>query len=306
MSAAPIAFLTRPLYLGKPWGGRRLEAELGRSDVPPGPIGEAWEASSLSGALTLVEGGPRAGETLEAVLGAPFPLLIKVLDAREDLSVQVHPDGRGGPAAKEEAWVALGEGGAVAVATGPVAPPADPAGWLGALPRTPLRGPRAVPPRAPSLVHVPAGSVHAILAGSLVWEVQTPVDLTWRLYDHGRLGLDGRPRALHTAEAAGVLGRGPEGLPGVAPDGLRLSGRRFGLRLEPPGAHRLGGALALFATAPARVTGPASTLPFDVPRGRTAVLSHQALAVESGGWVLLADGAPGEAAVGPTPGPRGP
>ena len=290
MSERPIAFLTRPVYVPKPWGGRRLATELARRGLPEGPIGEAWEASDLDEAPTRVDGGALDGARLSEALGRAFPLLAKVIDAREDLSVQVHPDGRDGPAAKEEAWVALGDGGAVAVglnadASGPGAAPRP---WLDRLERARLTGASNAPSRPPTLVHVPAGTVHAILAGSLVWEVQTPVDVTWRLDDYGRMGLDGRPRALHRSEAAGVLARGPEAPSGVEPGGLKLRGRRFGMTLLPPGTHQGLKACLAFLPAGGRFSGAGAASGFDVPAARTVVLTPRATAVTSPGWVFLA------------------
>lgn len=290
MSPRPIAFLTRPVYVPKPWGGRRLASDLARRDLPDGPIGEAWEASGLDGAQTRVAGGALDGAPLSEALGRSFPLLAKVIDAREDLSVQVHPDGRDGPAAKEEAWVALGDGGSVAVGLKPDARRHGGAErpWLDRLERARLSGARNDPARPPTLVHVPAGTVHAILAGSLVWEVQTPVDVTWRLDDYGRLGLDGQPRALHVAQAAGVLARGPEAPPGVKAGGLHLRGRRFSLTLLPPGTHQGLEACLAFLPAGGRFSGAGGEGAFDVPAARTVVLTPRATEVTSAGWVFLA------------------
>ena len=90
----------KPKYLSKPWGGRRLESDLGRL-LPDGKIGESWELAELPSHQSLVHTGPRKGQTLgqlwrSGILGGrakgAFPLLIKWLDTHERLSVQVHPD----------------------------------------------------------------------------------------------------------------------------------------------------------------------------------------------------------------------
>ena len=278
--------LLRPHYVAKPWGGRRLETVLGRTDLPAGPVGESWEVGSTDGWDAVVDGGPHDGETLGDLWGGTFPLLVKVLDAREDLSVQVHPDGRDGVPAKEEAWVALADGGEVAVGTvrGDALP--GPGGWLGRLGRTALRA--ATDDRAPSLLHVPPGTVHAILAGALVWEVQTPVQVTWRLDDHGRVGLDGRPRALHLEEARTLLARGGEPAGRLSADGRRLAGLRLTLEARPPGRWAsAGGHLVLFAPAGAALEVGVGE-PFPVPAGRTVVLPPGIEAVRSRGWVFAA------------------
>lgn len=285
---AVVACLVRPHYVGKPWGGRRLATDLGRRDLPEGPVGESWEVCDTDEQQSRVEGGPHDGRPLREVLGAPFPLLIKVLDAREDLSVQVHPDGRDGVPAKEEAWVALQEGGRVAAGLRPGARAADAATpWLERLVVRDLHGPGAGPGQPPTLVHVPAGTVHAVLAGSLVWEVQTPVDVTWRLDDHGRVGLDGRPRPLHLAEAAAVLARGPEGPGYVGTDGRCLVGHRFRVDLAPPGLTRRAAQVA-FLPAGGHVSGARGATRVEVPPGRSVVLLPAAHAVHSPGWMLLA------------------
>jgi mannose-6-phosphate isomerase len=283
-SELPVALEVTPHYVAKPWGGRRLETALGRTDLPAGPVGESWEVADTAQVTTRVATGPLAGRTLSEILGAPFPLLVKVIDAREDLSVQVHPDGRDGPAAKEEAWVALADGGAVAVGLDPRARAGVP--WLERLGRRTLVG--AGGARPPSLVHVPAGTVHAILAGSLVWEVQTPVDVTWRLDDFGRTGLDGRPRALHLVEAASVLARGPEARGREEGGGRSIVGKRFRLDLHPPGTSARGAACVAFFPGGGVVAGAAPGEDVAVAPGRSAVLTVRARALRSPGWVFTA------------------
>jgi mannose-6-phosphate isomerase len=282
-SALPVALLVTPHYVAKPWGGRRLESVLRRADLPAGPVGESWEIADTAEVTTRVEGGALDGRALGDVFGAPFPLLVKVIDAREDLSVQVHPDGRDGPAAKEEAWVALADGGAVAVGLNAHASANAP--WLERLERRTLAAAGA---RPPSLVHVPAGTVHAILAGSLVWEVQTPVDVTWRLDDYGRAGLDGRPRALHRQEAAAVLARGAEAPGRTDPAGRSVAGIRFRVDLFPPGTAPRGTACVAYFPAGGTVEGRAAEDSVAVPAGRSAVLTESAQQLRSTGWIFTA------------------
>ncbi|MHC5010776.1 MAG: type I phosphomannose isomerase catalytic subunit [Planctomycetota bacterium] len=274
------ALLTRPVYLLKPWGGRRMETELGRDDLPEGPVGESWDVSDLPEAETLVDGGPHDGRRLPDVLGRPFPLLVKVLDAHVDLSVQVHPDGEDGIEPKEECWVGLADGGHVATGRLDGGALPGPGEWLSRLERTPIRG------DPPSVVHVPPGTIHAILTGALVWEVQTPVDVTWRLDDYGRAGLDGKPRPLHLDEAASVLARGPAFEGRFDPDRRCVAGRWFRVWTHPAGRWGAVPGCVAFLRGGGRLDGPAGA--FEVPPGRSVVLTPGVLHAESDDWMLSA------------------
>lgn len=281
--AALPPLLVRPRYVVKPWGGRRLATELGRTDLPDGPIGESFEVYDTEDAPALIDGGALDGRPLTEALGRRFPLLLKVIDAREHLSVQLHPDGRDDAPPKDEAWIALGDGGSVAIAPPTCRPPDAGASWLDVMERVPLTGGDAVGDTSPTLVHIPPGTVHAILAGSLVFEVQNPVNITWRLDDYGRPGIDGKLRPLHLQEAAPVLARGamPKGT--VSEGGRRLEGTRFGIRLLAPGTHTLSGVAAVFCGRGGRLTQPAQE-PFEVPPGRTVVLTQPQAEIETAGW----------------------
>lgn len=200
--------LLDPVLVPKPWGGRRL-ADLGADLPADGTWGEAWLVADLDPAATVqpdpasrVRGGPDDGCSLadlvarrRADLLGPvadhdgrFPLLVKLLDAREHLSVQVHPpaslvDRFPGARLKTESWVVVrAEPDAVlflGLADG--ATPDRVRAALGTGDLVPLL--RRVPARAGDVVHVPAGMVHALGAGVVVAEVQTPSDTTWRLWD---------------------------------------------------------------------------------------------------------------------------
>jgi mannose-6-phosphate isomerase len=220
-----------PRLVEKPWGGRRL-ADLGR-DLPDGAlVGESWDVADLDATVTDVPDpvsrvavGPYAGSTLteliaqhgEALLGrtAPtaagrFPLLVKHLDARENLSVQVHPspavlDRLPGANLKTESWVVVhAEPGAelmLGVTDGVT--PEDFEAAFGTTDVVPMI--RRVPARVGDVHHVPAGLLHALGAGVVVAEPQTPSDTTYRLYDwtqeYGRA-----PRELHREQAMQCLG----------------------------------------------------------------------------------------------------
>lgn len=207
----------KPLFKPKPWGGRRL-AELFDKPLPgSGPIGESWEAVSLPGNESVVADGPLAGVPLATLvedwgrdlLGTAkladgrFPLLIKFLDARENLSLQVHPKPTGddnaawAPGIKHEAWYVLhADPGAemyigLADGVGPkeLAAAANTPAMAGLL--------KARTVAAGDCFYLPSGTPHALGGGIVVAEVQTPSDVTYRLYDWDRVGLDGHPRELH-------------------------------------------------------------------------------------------------------------
>lgn len=211
--------LLRPRYDEKVWGGRRLETVLGKGLPLDAAVGESLE----TGDAAVVRNGPLAGRTLgelarlegDALLGTrgrhasgdfgDFPLLVKFIDADDVLSLQVHPDDQGalslGKRGKTEAWYVVQAEPGAALITGfvdEVTVDEVRAGIEdGSLHRLLER--RTV--CAGDTLIVPAGTVHAIDAGILLYEIQQNSDVTFRLYDWGRLGLDGLPRDLHLDDA---------------------------------------------------------------------------------------------------------
>ena len=216
----------RPRYRESVWGGTRL-AELYHKPLPPGRrIGESFEVSALPGWDSLVASGPLQGRTLtslvgefeDELLGRPvweryggdFPLLIKLIDAQDDLSIQVHPDddharrnqlGRFG---KMEAWYVLhSDGGRVALGLKEGVGPRE---LRRAVEQGGVEDVVDFHPVAPGdVVCLPPGTVHALCRGVMVYEVQQSSDLTFRLYDYDRLGLDGQRRELHVESALEVI-----------------------------------------------------------------------------------------------------
>jgi mannose-6-phosphate isomerase len=213
----PLAF--HPIFKDRVWGGRNLERHYGKP-LPPGqPIGESWEISDRPGDASVVANGPLAGRDLHwlmeqhgaELLGTArsqqgrFPLLIKILDAEDKLSLQVHPPAsqaaalRGEP--KTEMWY-------LAAAT------PDACLYAGLrrgitraeFERRLVAGTVAecfhrLAVRAGDALFLPSGRVHAIGSGCLIFEVQQNSDTTYRVYDWGRVGLDGQPRAVHIRES---------------------------------------------------------------------------------------------------------
>ena len=207
----------KPFYQPALWGGHRLSEVFGRA-LPEGLIGESWELVELPERHSEVADGPLAGQKLgdlwrRGALGGqaagPFPFLLKWIDARQSLSVQVHPDeaacerlGQGRP--KAEAWyVAEADpepGGTLLIGHYPGLDAASlRQAVVGGTLKKWLYETR---PRPGDIFLLDAGTIHAIGAGLLLLEVQQPSDTTFRIYDFGRVGADGRPRALHLDEAA--------------------------------------------------------------------------------------------------------
>jgi mannose-6-phosphate isomerase len=202
------------------WGGRRLETSLGKVLPPEKPIGESWELSDLPEPdQSEVAAGPLKGTSLRQLveqdlrgLMGPvaldhgrFPLLVKYIDASQTLSIQVHPDeaaaARLGGRAKSEVWYVLDADPGAVIYLG-LHPGTGPEELRHALETGEVEGLVVqVPARPGTLLPVPPGTVHAIGAGILLAEVQQPSDTTYRVYDWGRVGLDGRPRQLHVDQA---------------------------------------------------------------------------------------------------------
>lgn len=211
-----------PALDAKPWGGQELE-RMGMR-LPPGEIiGEAH----LTGAAARINGGPFDGQTLGELVardpdgiagrlglaatgGKPvFPLLIKLIDANDVLSVQVHPGDEEanalGSVGKTEAWHVL----SAKVGAGLYLGLHDPAQFdeLTLLARAGGRTSallREIPARPQETVLIPAGTIHALGAGVLVYEIQQPSGITFRFDDWGRVGADGKPRELHIEESISV------------------------------------------------------------------------------------------------------
>ena len=219
----PLRF--HPCYFEKVWGGRKLETSLGRQFPPDAPIGESWEVSDHPHGRSVVANGPQAGATLREMIaryGADllgtrvfatdaetFPLLVKYIDAQDMLSVQVHPDDayaatHAGEAGKTEMWYVLSADPGACLIAGLCAgvtaeqfrdalAAGDPAQLL-----------HHMPVKTGDSIFIPSGRIHAIMPGLLVLEIQQSSDTTYRLYDWGRLGLDGKPRELHIEQAMAV------------------------------------------------------------------------------------------------------
>ena len=201
------------------WGGRRLEQLYGKALPPGATIGESWEIVDREDAESVVREGALRGATLHelwtqrrveivgpGLADAPrFPLLFKLLDAQDRLSVQVHPPAevaaRLGGEPKTEMWYFLdtrpGSDLYAGLKRGVTRASFERALAEGHVADTIHRRPS----RAGEAFFLPTGRVHAIGAGNVIFEVQQNSDTTYRVFDWHRLGLDGQPRKLHVAES---------------------------------------------------------------------------------------------------------
>lgn len=214
----PLVF--RPIFKERVWGGRELERLFNKKLPPNKLIGESWEISDRPGDESVVANGNFAGKTLRwlmenygsEILGHTrpaadnrFPILCKILDARDKLSLQVHPPAakaaelKGEP--KTEMWY--------------IADARPESELFVGLKRGVTRGQfeekiaagtvaecfHRAPVRAGDTMFLPSGRVHAIGAGLVIFEIQQNSDTTYRVFDWNRVGLDGKPRELHVAQS---------------------------------------------------------------------------------------------------------
>ena len=213
-------FAIEPKLVGAIWGGDALVKRFGKAGNPAEKLGESWECWDSN----QVSNGPLAGSTIANLrerLAADFlgnldttrifPVLTKIIDARDALSVQVHPDDayaqrvEGQPNGKTECWYVLdAQPGAELILGWNRDTSRDEYerrvkdGTLGELLRR-------VPVRAGQVFYLPAGTLHAIGAGIVIFETQQASDLTYRIFDWNRVDAAGKPRELHVQKAADVL-----------------------------------------------------------------------------------------------------
>ena len=221
----------KPVYQERVWGGRALESFLGRQLPGGSPIGESWEMVDRPEAQSVVANGPWAGQSLREVITAhtavimgpawprdrPFPILVKWLDCRERLSLQVHPPALiaaqlGGEPKTENWYIARAEPGAAVLAG--LKPGVDAARFRAALmDNTAESLVHRLPTAAEDSLLIHSGVMHAIDGGNLILEIQQNSDTTYRVYDWGRVGLDGKPRAMHVEQSMASLEANTAGAP---------------------------------------------------------------------------------------------
>lgn len=218
MPLAPILMTPAYRYGGlTPWGGDGLRRVFGK-EIPDDRTGESLEVSAIPGLESRDEKGTPLNELIERygerLTGKgfvhPFPLLLKLLDARDTLSVQVHPNNEyaaraEGKLGKTEAWhILAAEPGAelvYGVQPGATKEALMTASEKGAAVEGLLRRVKVKPGET---YYIPAGTVHAIGAGIILYEIQQSSDVTYRFYDWGRTDKNGNPRELHIQKAVDV------------------------------------------------------------------------------------------------------
>ncbi|MBV8074632.1 MAG: class I mannose-6-phosphate isomerase [Candidatus Eremiobacteraeota bacterium] len=303
------------------WGGDALVRSYGKNGDPKATLGETWECWDENA----VRGGAYDGKTLaelRALLGARlmgtldpnriFPVLTKIIDARQSLSVQVHPDDAYAqrvehqPFGKTECWVILAaEPGAELVL-----------GWTHATTREEYERRvndgtlgdilRRVKVKPNDAFYLPSGTLHAIGAGIQLFETQQASDLTYRIFDWNRVGPDGKPRQLHVEKAADVLNysagttSATDHLEYIADD-VRyetcIADPRFVVEKVVPGADavlRPDGEPIIFMTMDREMTLDVGGGQTDLPRWTTALIPAEIEAVR-----VLAE--PGDSALCVTP-----
>ena len=223
-SLYPLKF--RTIFKDKIWGGQKIKQVLNKDFSPLPNCGETWELSGVPGNISVVNNGPLAGKSLTELIatyqadllgkqvfekyGEQFPLLVKFIDANDDLSIQVHPDDelakkRHNSFGKTEMWYILQADEGASLITG-FNQPVDREKYVqqfetGKLTEILNREPVA----AEDLFFIPAGRVHTIGKGILLAEIQQTSDVTYRIYDFDRVDDKGQKRELHVEEALDAI-----------------------------------------------------------------------------------------------------
>lgn len=208
----------KPVFQEKIWGGNKLHTVFGY-DIPSDKVGECWAISAHPNGTCVVENGPYQGEKLDQLwqehpelFGNPttdvFPLLTKILDASDDLSVQVHPDDaygmkHEGELGKTECWYIIDAEPGAEIIYGHHAKTKDElkqmiesGDWEHLL--------RRIKVKKGDFFFVPSGTIHAIGKGIMILETQQSSDTTYRVYDYDRLDDQGHPRELHLQQSIDV------------------------------------------------------------------------------------------------------
>lgn len=234
--------LTPTLHV-KVWGGRKLGSDLGKDLPDDSPYGESWELHDTSTVKNGKHAGQQLGTLIEEhgayLLGSGFdpaeglPLLVKLLDATQWLSVQVHPNDEqakqleGDPRGKTEAWIILATEPDAKLVIG-VESGTSQEQMAAAIEDNTIEDMLVYATvQAGDVLYMPANTVHAIGPGIMLYEVQQSSNVTYRLYDWGRMGLDGNPRELHIEK--GVQVSNLDTLPDVAhpSDEMMVDGSYF-------------------------------------------------------------------------------
>jgi len=227
MEYYPLTF--KPVIKERIWGGQKLNTLFGKPAID-GPAGESWELSGVSGDISVVENGRMKGKRLTELIlddpngflgedvvnrfGLEFPILIKFIDARTDLSIQVHPDDelatkRHGSKGKTEMWYIMDADPGARLVLG-FKEKIDRSHYSHHLKnKTLFEVLHEQPVQRGEVYFIEAGTVHAIGGGIVLAEIQQTSDVTYRVYDYDRVGADGQGRELHTDLALDAMHLGP-------------------------------------------------------------------------------------------------
>ena len=220
----PLKF--NPILKSMIWGGDKLR-QYKAIDTDQKNIGESWELSGVPGNESVVSNGDFAGWTITELIkeygaellgrhvyetyGENFPLLIKFIDARDDLSIQVHPDDvmaqsvHGQPFGKTEMWYVVSADKDAHLMSG-LSAEITPDEYVSRVDNNTITDVLCdYKVASGDVFFLPAGRIHSIGKGCFIAEIQQTSDLTYRIYDFGRLGLDGKPRELHTELAKDAI-----------------------------------------------------------------------------------------------------
>ena len=224
MQMYPLVF--EPILKDRIWGGTKLETYLGKTGLPTKTTGESWELSGVKGDISVVKNGPYKGKSLTELLeshpesllgkrlhgqfGTQFPLLFKFLDAREDLSIQVHPNDelaqkRHNSFGKTEMWYVMqaDEGARIIVGFKDKSAPEE---YLAHLKdKSLITILNEVPVKKGDVFFLETGTIHAIGAGIMIAEIQQTSDITYRVYDWDRVDAQGKSRELHVEQALDAM-----------------------------------------------------------------------------------------------------
>jgi mannose-6-phosphate isomerase len=215
----PLFF--KPVYKDYLWGGRQILTEFNRNE-PEGIYAESWEVSDRPDGMSIVTNGPLKGKTLhdivqshpkallgEAHLSDRFPLLLKLIDAHDNLSIQVHPDDERaktyGGEAKTEAWYVLDATDDAVIYAGFNAHYPQEIVDRNLATRDILSMMHTIPVEKGDMIFIPGGRLHAIGKGCFVLEIQQNSNTTYRVYDWDRVDNQGNPRELHLDQARQVI-----------------------------------------------------------------------------------------------------
>ncbi|MTI60025.1 MAG: class I mannose-6-phosphate isomerase [Firmicutes bacterium] len=223
MSLYPLLF--NPVYKEKIWGGNKIRDFFDR-DITGGRVGESWEIAAHEKGMSIIANGEFAGEPFQGLLnkypvqllgkrvsyqeGDSFPLLVKLLDANDKLSVQVHPDDNyarenEGEQGKTEMWYIINAEPAAKLIYG-VKPGISREDFSQAIEKGTLEKYLCeIEVKTGDFFFIPSGTLHAIEEGILLAEIQQNSDTTYRVYDWNRKGQDGKQRDLHIKKALDVI-----------------------------------------------------------------------------------------------------